>query len=527
MSLAVTSEWVETVFASLSLEEKVGHLLCPEDRGKTPQDWVELLKEVPLGCVFFEERGMGAVRASAEAIQAQSRVPVVVAADMEAGLACGTLFPHAMGCGAAGDSALVREKGRIGAREARALGIHWTFSPVVDLALNPNNPETQYRAFGDNASEVTRLVLAFIEGLQEHGALAGTAKHFPGAGLDDRDQHLCTSINPLAMAEWRASYGKVWKAVVDAGVMSIMAGHISLPDYEGLSSSPAAALPATLNRRLQVDLLRSELGFKGVLVSDAAPMIGLASRSKHADVAVQNILAGSDVFLFSDPRTDFKALLKAVKEGRLPLERVDESVRRVLALKERLGIHRDPFGPALNAADWQAHQASAQALADKAVTVHRIDAVLAAKLKPGAKILTVTVENQAKLPELDVIDRELRARGFQVEHLNNPGHNVLLKRAPEFDRVFVNIAQEIHQPIGSPRLTGPAIMNFWRAFWRESENAVFTSFGSPYHFYELPHLPNMVMAWGKCEAAQIAAVKVWLGESTATGRCPVRLPGGI
>ena len=521
------AEWVKKTFDSMSLEEKVGHLLCPEDRGKTAKDWVELLDEVPLGCVFFEDKGVNALHESAQAIQKKSRIPVVVSADMEAGLGCGTMFPHAMGCAATGDPQWLIEKGRISAREARALGIHWTFSPVIDLSINHNNPETQYRAFSDRPAEVARMAKAFIQGLQENNVLAGTAKHFPGAGMDDRDQHISTSVNPLPMPIWRETYGQVWKAIIDSGVMSIMSGHISLPDYEGLSAMPYAAMPATLNSRLQVDLLRKELGFKGVIVSDAAPMIGITSRSSAKDVAVQNILAGSDVFLFSDPRTDFKALLKAVKDGLLSIERINESVIRILEMKARLGIYENAFGKPVEEAEAKKHKATALALSEKAITVYRSSEQLTTKLKPGAKILTVTVDNLSKMPDLEAIDRELIKRGFQVEHLNNPSHNVLLKRAHEFDRVFVNIAIEIHSPIGMTRLSGQGVMAFWRAFWQESKNAVFTSFGSPYHFYELPHLPNMVMAWGKCESAQEAAVKVWLGEISATGVCPVRMPGGL
>ena len=148
-----------------------------------------------------------------------------------------------------------------------------------------------------------------------------------------------------------ATYGRVWKAAIDAGVLSIMVGHISLPAYEGLENDPARAMPATLNPRLQIDLLRNELGFEGVIVSDAAPMIGITSRVPGAEEALQNILAGSDVFLFANPRQDFASLKQAFESGRLTPQRVDQSVRRVLEMKARLGLNQNVESVPLTAAE--------------------------------------------------------------------------------------------------------------------------------------------------------------------------------
>jgi beta-N-acetylhexosaminidase len=524
--------WVDTTLASMSLEERVGHLLCPEDQNYSLDEWQRILDDVPLGCVFFARNSPQRLRACLDVIQTRARIPVLVASDLEHGAGVmiegATDFPFAMACGAANDPELMRSMGRATALEGRHHGIHWTFSPVVDLNLNFQNPVTNVRSLGDDADRVSRLAAAWIEGMQETGQLAATAKHFPGDGVDDRDQHLCTSVNALPMEQWRRSYGKVWRAAIAAGVLSIMPGHIALPDYEGLAHDPATAMPATLNPRLQVDLLRGELGFEGVLVSDAAPMIGMTSRVSAEEQVVQNVLAGSDVFLFADPRQDFRRLMQAVRAGRLTRERLDQSVRRVLELKARLGLHRDVYGRAPTSDELTRYRADALRMAERSITLVRRNAATPIRLPPGARVLTATVKQREARPELahdlETVDAELRRRGYHVDHVAHPSHEELIRRAGDYDCVFVNIVHTPHALMGTMRLTGELAMTFWRAFWVDHPNVVFTSFGSPYHLYEFPHWPNLYVAYGPSEFSQVAAVLAWLGEIEPAGICPVKLP---
>jgi len=375
---------------------------------------------------------------------------------------------------------------------------------------------------------VIPLLTAWIQGMQTGGMLAATAKHFPGDGMDDRDQHLCTSLNSLPFDEWMATYGKVWKAAIDAGVMAVMSGHIGLPSYQGCADEPLKAMPATLSRKLQVDLLRGELGFEGVIVSDAAPMIGMTSRVRSNEQAVQNILAGSDMFLFGNPRRDSELLRRAIQDGRISMERLRESTRRVLQMKARLGIHLGASGPELSQAERETFSASAQAMAEKSITVIRNDERIPLRLQAGAKLLTITINHKDARGHLtsglEAVDEELQRRGFNVDHILNPSHSEIIEKADDYDCVFVNIVLTPHAHVGTVRLTGPMIMPFWRSFWVDHPNVVFTSFGSPYHLYELPHFPNMVLAYGPSEVSQAAVVRVWLGEIPAQGVCPVKLP---
>jgi beta-N-acetylhexosaminidase len=386
---------------------------------------------------------------------------------------------------------------------------------------------TNVRSLGDDPERVAPLAQAWIKGMQASGELAACAKHFPGDGVDDRDQHACTSVNSLTVDAWRATYGRVWAAAIEAGVLSVMVGHIAFPDYEGLADDPPAAAPATLSSRLQVDLLRGELGFEGVIVSDAAPMIGISSRVSAEEKAIRNILSGSDVFLFADPRADFARLLAAIEEGRLGQAQLDASVRRVLEMKARLGLHRSVFGPALTTAEREHFRQGAAELAERSITLARANDWTPVELAPGARVLTVTVKHPEKghrNRDLPAVDAALARRGFEVDHLVTPPAQELIDRAGDYACVFVNLQIVPHALMGTIRLTGDLIMPFWNSFWTDHPNVVFTSFGSPYHLYELPHLPNMVLAYGPSEVSQEAAVRVWLGEIEPRGVCPVKLP---
>ena len=533
MPLQLTQDqhaWVEDTLAHMTPQECVGHLICPEDRNFTPAQWAELVREYPVGSVFFGPGTRTHYRTCLEAIQSHSRVPVIVASDLEQG--CGSMvkgltrFPFSMAWGACNDPDLMERMGRAWAVEARSEGIHWSFSPVADLNINLNNPVVNVRAMGDDPELVSRLLAPLIRGMQQDGLLAACAKHFPGDGSDDRDGHLCTTPNVLTCDQWRQTYARVWKSAIDAGVMSIMSGHISFPHYEGHHKDPSQSMPATLSRALQEDLLRGELGFEGVIVSDAGSMIGMASRLPSRELAVQNILSGSDVYLFADPRRDSQLLLQAAQNGRLPMERVMASVRRVLELKARLGLPESVRGTRLTREQLDEHRSLADRVADQSITVIRNDGNIPARLKRGTRVMTVTLkypEPKAFFPsELQVVDQELERRGLIVHHCLNPSHREILDSIEEYERVFLSIYVMPHARPGTVRITGELISPFWRAFWVDHPKVIFTSFGSPYHLYEMPHLPNMVLAYGPAESSQKAAVKVWLGELPSQGVCPVR-----
>ncbi len=525
--------WVNTTLDALTIPECLGQLLCPSSPRSTTEEWLELMQQVPFGVISLRGATSEETRDRMQRLQAAAKVPILAGGDMEQGantLTDSTEFPRPMAMGAANDPELVRAIGQATAAEARYAGMHWTFSPVIDLNYNPNNPITNVRAFGDEPERVIRIATAMIEGLQD-GGLAATAKHFPGDGMDDRDQHLATTINNLPFADWQATYGKVWRAAIDAGVMAVMPGHISLPAYQGYADRPVDAPPATLDAKLLNGLLRKELGFDGLIISDASGMIGLTTRVPTDQRVVECIKAGCDVYLFPETIDDYERLLGAVKDGRLSEERVRAAARRVLELKARLNLHVDPFGPEPTAADISSYQQTAQALADKSMTVLRGADELPMDLQPGGRVLTVTIGANSQfnrfMPprELPVVDAELQGRGYQVEHLFNPGDEELLEKAGEADVVFMNLLMLPYMVMGSiHNLVGHLGHWRWRSLFMDHPRVRYTAFGNPYVLHELPHLPNLLATYSDSPASQRAAVKAWLGEIAVVGDCPVRLP---
>lgn len=527
-------QWVNTTLDAMTLPQCAGQLLCAFSPRFTTDDWLDLLKKVPIGALTVRHASSTGLREQMQALQEQSAMPLLVSADLEHGavaLSDGTEFPWLMGAGAANDAELMTIMGQATAAEARYAGLHWTFSPVIDLNYNFNNPITNIRALSDQPERVIRLATAYVRGLQAEGRLAATAKHFPGDGMDDRDQHLSTTVNNLPFARWQATYGHVWRAIIEAGVMSIMPGHISLPDYQGFADRPEEAPPATLDPKLLIDLLRTELGFEGLLISDASGMIGVASRVSSEERVVQCIKAGLDMYLFPETPKDFEQLIQAVEQGRLPEERVRQAARRVLEMKARLNLHRDPFGPKPSPADTSRYQQAAQTMADKSITILRSDSRPPLNLKPDSRILTVTIGQSSPFNkfmaqlDLDAFDEELRQRGFQVEHLLNPEDDLLLEKAGEYDVVFINLMALPYMVLGTIRNLASHFGYWrWRSLFADYPHVVFTSFGNPYVLHEMPHLPNLLAAYGNSAVSQRAAVKVWLGEIEAQGNCPVSLP---
>ncbi|MBN1584422.1 MAG: glycoside hydrolase family 3 protein, partial [Anaerolineae bacterium] len=288
------TQWVDQTLSTLSLEGCVAQMLEVSRIRGGPADWFQFIDRIPMGSMGPRSETAEAHHALLTEIQGYSPIPVLVLANMEHGATdwagYGTDFPPPMALGAADDEALAAAMGEAIAREARYVGVNWVLNPVIDLNYNPHNPITNTRSMGDDPDRVCRLAPAWIRALQAHGA-AATAKHFPGDGMDDRDQHLVSTVNNLPFARWMETYGRVWKAAIDAGVWTIMPGHISLPDYQGYAADPEAAPPATISRRLLTDLLRGELGFEGLIVSDSTSMVGLTSRAAPQERAVAAVEA--------------------------------------------------------------------------------------------------------------------------------------------------------------------------------------------------------------------------------------------
>jgi beta-N-acetylhexosaminidase len=341
--------WVARTMKKMTVEEKAGQLVACRFTGDFRNADSAALRELN-GLVTGSAIGGlilfgGQVYETAQltnAFQKLAKVPLLMASDFERGagnqVTGSTLFPPLMSLGAAGSEELAYGMGRVTALEGRAMGIHMTYAPVVDVNVNPDNPIINTRAVGADPELVSRIANAFIRGAQENGMIA-TAKHFPGHGDTAQDSHslLPTIEAGLERLEMVELYP--FKAAVEAGVRAVMTAHLFVPALD-----PTPGLPATLSAPILTGVLREKLGFRGLIVTDAMEMTGVSGAFSTEEASLRAVLAGADILLLPpEPAKVVAHLAAAIRDGRLPVRRVDESVRRILEAKAALGLHRDRF----------------------------------------------------------------------------------------------------------------------------------------------------------------------------------------
>jgi beta-N-acetylhexosaminidase len=527
---------VQKILTDMTIEEKLAHVLCPKiiPNKHSIEDVKKLFDAYQVGSVFMGVGHADKIKELAEAVQKYAKYPVVINMDILWGPGhvlkekC-TYFTTLMGCGAADDEELTYQLGESISVQGRAHGIHWTLGPVGDLNLNFNSPIVNFRAFGDSTEHVLKHIKQFIHGVQDDFRMAAALKHFPGDGVDDRDQHFVTSVNAMSKEEWMNTFGKIYKEAIADGVLSIMPGHIALPWCDPGDGAFMGAPPATLSKKILVNLLRKELGFEGVIVTDAIRMTGLTSHAAYEDIAHMLIESGNDVVLFSDPDIDFAGLQKAFKEGSVTKERLDEAVSRILIMKEKLGMFSDERDYSVEHDTVLKHEAAASSMADKSISIVRdIDNRIPVSLNKGEEVLCVTVEyerNDGKFIFIEQIVELLNKRGYKVEHIKNPRKGELASVASAYKAVFVNINVGAHARAGIIRLKKEQLGVFEDIAQLRNSNIIITSFGDPYKIYEIPYVRTMVNAYSPTPKAMESAVKVWFGELPAQGKCPVSLSG--
>ena len=346
-------DWVETTLASLTLEQKVGQLFFNlfhfgEDTfsGNVGTN-EEILARYGIGGARYHGGSAVQVQSLLNSLQAASSIPLLVAANCESGGngACGdgTYIATGAQCDAAKTDDVPYRTGLVSGRESGPLGVNVIFAPIVDILTNWRNTIVNTRAHGTTATDVIRSTSAKARGIRDAGEdIAVCIKHFPGDGTEERDQHLVLGVNELEPAEWDASFGQVYAHHIDAGVEMIMAGHLALPAYSKAldpSLTDADVMPATLAPELLQDLLKTRLGFNGVVITDASHMLGMTSAMRRQDYVPRAIASGCDMFLFfNDMAEDFGFMVDGVKAGVITAERLDDAVRRVLGLKAKLGL---------------------------------------------------------------------------------------------------------------------------------------------------------------------------------------------
>lgn len=533
-------EFIEKCIEDMSLEDLCGQLLnIHVSRYQDIDEFEKLVKRIRPGEIFVGQNSeKEVIEKYTDIINKYTKVPVIVSADIEFGPGCSvkgeTYLPHPMAWGACDDADLIRRAGKVTGQICRQNGIHWSFAPIVDINYNKDNPVTNVRAVSDSPEQVAKIAGAYVDGMQTDGMMVAGCKHFPGDGLDDRNQHFCTTINPLSKEEWMNTYGYVYKKMFDIGAASVMIGHIGFPANEDEIDPVLGPKPGTLSYNTITKLLKEELGFEGCAVSDAMSMVGTSVMCPPEKLAVGFIKSGGDMLLFPLPQ-DFDYLLNAVKTGEIPIERIKDAVRRILRMKIRARLFEDNEKLVSKIKVTEDIKALAQEIADKSITVIRnTQNLIPLSLKEGAKFLMINLQKNHDnvvipyMDEIKVLEEELRKRGYTVDVMSGYGvdHNHLAEIKNSYDCILINSRIDMHNYLGGTLRVGwDNIMSFWRGVAVDHPCVIFTSFGDPYKLYEFPFLRTYINAYSHNANTFKAFVKVILGEKKAVGKSPVSLKG--
>ncbi|MCP1661071.1 glycoside hydrolase family 3 protein [Neisseria perflava] len=498
-------------------------------------------------------------------LQTKSKIPLLIAANTEAGGngACtdGTEVGLEVKIGATGNAKYAYEMGRVSGVEAAAIGCNWSFAPIVDILYNWCNPIISNRSFGNNPDMVLEIALAYMKGIQESGILPA-AKHFPGDGVDERDQHLSFSVNSLSCEEWDKTYGKVYQGLIDAGLPSLMAGHIHLPAYEKHFNPDLQfedCLPATLSKGILTDLLRGKMGFNGLVVTDASHMVGMTGAMKRSDILPTSIAAGCDLFLFfNDPDEDFGYMMNGYKNGVITDERLHDALRRTLGLKAKLGLHTKakenilpPQAEALAKIGLPENKALFREVGDQAITlVKSKEDIFPVTPEKYKRILLVNVKGtdggfgkmvaSASKSATEILKEKLTAEGFEVSIYVSPMDNIAkLSDEDQVKTIRNEYAQK--RPIADLTDNYDLIINVanvqmstvqrivWQAtkgtpdipFYVHEVPTIFVSVLCPFHLADVPQVKTYINAYDGKEPTLELLVDKLMGRSEFKGVSPV------
>ena len=569
------TQWADSVLGTLSVRQKVAQMVWVWTLGDytaTDAPAYEAIdrqiRDLELGGVIVSVGGPMDIATKLNALQRTARLPLLVGADLETGAAFrarggwflpnaielggATSFPYQMGIGATRDPKLAYEMGRVTAVEGRAMGIHMAFAPVLDVNNNPKNPVISARSFGEDAALVSQMGAALVKGIQENGMLA-TGKHFPGHGDTEQNSHLELSRVNVSRARLDSVELRPFQAAIDAGVRGMMTFHGDLPALDTTHTA------ATLSKLVMTDLLKRQMKFDGLLVTDALDMNGVLGGLSMGEATVRAVEAGNDVLLMpSDAKVAIQAVVDAVASGRVTEARIDESARKLLLAKHEFGLHRTRY---VNVEDVRAkvgtmaNQTPAREAATKAITLVRDSLSLVPfKMPRTARVVSITVSSRVDLSAGRGFDAELRSAYPQLLSLtltpeivaeatagaaagNAGGYRITpdpailpasvenaLAIAKGADMVIVSsyIGAATNTASMVPTKGLPELLNGLRA---ANTKVVLVSFNNPYLQLGLPLTETHLLGWAPWTQSQRAAARALLGRAPITGKLPITLPG--
>jgi beta-N-acetylhexosaminidase len=543
--------WAQRTLDEMSLEEKAGQLMMPwvlgdyaPEGSPSHERVLEYIEEQKIGGIIMSVGTPFEVAAKLNDFQEHAELPLLVAADLETGagfrmrgaihmpgtidLGGATDFPTLMAVGATGQERLAYEMGRITALEARAVGIHVPFAPVLDVNNNPDNPIINVRSFGEDPAKVASMGIAFIRGVQENGAIA-TGKHFPGHGDTDVDSHMGLPVIRHDRERMDSVELRPFQEAIDAGMGAIMTAHISVPSLNG-----GVREPSTLSPLVLTNVLRDDMGFGGIVFTDAMDMSAISRIHNSGEAAVRAIEAGADVILMpASVKGAVEGIVEAVRSGRIEESRLDESVMRVLETKEGLELPSNRLVPIEDISDHvgvPAHTAVADRIAENSITLLKNDrSLLPLAGTRSARVLSVSYRRSSDVLAGRFFNRVLGDTYARLSSValdadsEDVVYEQLTRRARDQALVVVSTYVTAVSYAGSIALPDE-LVEFIESLSRMGVPHTVVSFGNPYLVSAFPEVQSYMLAWNGSEASQRAAARALLGQATIAGRVPTRIP---
>ena len=561
-------KWVENTLANLTLDERIGQVFVDMLWNNTEEEVVERIQKYGMGGFRYNNMSPADLHKQNRVIQENSKIPALIAANIEAGgdggVGGGTHFGHHVTIGATQDKENAYKLGYYGCKEAAAIGCNWTFAPIVDINKNWRNCVVSSRCFSSEAQQVLDMSKEYLRGAKDAG-LASCMKHFPGDGLDERDQHIVTTNNDMSVEEWEENFGNVYRGMIDAGVEAVMIGHIRLPEMSrklrpGIKDNEI--MPATIAPELLQDLLRDELGFNGLVITDATHMVGLTSAMRRAEIMPYTIAAGCDMILYyRDKDEDVEAIKEGLANGVLTEERLNEAVTRVLAFKAMLKLHTKkaegtlvPAEENLSIIGCEEHKQVAKDIADQAITlVKNTQDVLPITPEKTKRVLLVEAKGfdggfgkfieimgGAKKKPVEIVKELLEAKGFDVEIWESPIDKIMKLPKEEMAQALGNVYAG-KRPIAELTSKYDLIINIanvnasvdQRLQWPPSKGTpdipfyvneiptIFISVKCPFHLADVPQVKTYINTYDDNQQTLEALVEKLVGNTEFKGISPV------
>ncbi len=538
--------WVESTLTAMTEEEKVSQLFClVHQKDEVWKEEADMILKFQPGGIMFRPLKSEVAGTLSRYYQNNSQVPMFISSNLERGgsgiVKEGTNYACNMQVAATGDPEMAARQGRICAREALAVGGNWAFAPVIDIDYNFRNPITNTRTYGSNPACVAQMGKAYVEAVQGLG-VATAIKHFPGDGVDERDQHLVTSINSMSCEDWNDTYGEVYKTCIDAGALTVMVGHIAHPEYSkklcpGIKDEDI--MPATLAPELLNGLLREKLRFNGMITTDATTMAGMMIPMGRDMALPYSIAAGCDMLLFTrNMDEDFSCLLKGVREGIITPQRLEEAVTRILATKAAIGLHKkQKEGYMMSSSDGfsiigcEEHKNWMRECADKAITLVKSDGMLPIKPEYGKRILLYIIGDEDGYGSIAgnkgaYFKKKLEKEGFAIsvfypiaamEGMTHRYDEVV----NSYDKIiyFCALATRSNQTTVRIEWSQPMAANC--PIYVQSVPTLFISMENPYHLLDTPRVKNFINAYTNSEEMIDILIEKLMGRSDFKGVSPV------